>query len=723
VILKTVPILTFIRASVHLPRPGQWVLAAALLALGSRGLAQPFTLVGPQTEATIWVPPQEPACVQLAAQDLASDVAKITGRLLRIVSSLANCRGNCVVVGSQTTPAIRQLTRKAWPKAVPFLAGQWEAYVVQAAGNQLLISGSDERGTMFGLYHFVEQYLGVDPLYFWSGLPPPSRPTLAWDQVAIWQAAPTFRFRGWFINDEDLLTDWMDSGKKRDIDYPFYGKVVAPEAMRHVVEALVRLRYNLLIPASFVDIRQPAEAALVNEASRRGLFVSMHHVEPMGVSAFSYFNYWKERGKKPLFSFFSNRAELEEVWRVYAAEWAKYPNVIWQIGLRGIADRPMWMADPNTPQIDADRGKLISEAMQWQVDLIGQMSQGKKTWITTTLWAEGSTMHQAGHLKLPEGVITVFSDNSPGWRMQQDFRDTPRVPGKQYGIYYHHQLWGSGPHLAQGVPPAQTHRVLAQAVQKGDTTYAIMNVSNVREFQVGVGTSAKMLYNFGPTQPQTLLADWAKARFAHPEAVKQAYQAYFDAFLLDEARQVPFLLDGQIRMFCLDMLADLKLQLTDPAAYAKRKAEKAKLAEDDLFWSSIGDMAPKPRTLALLLAAVAQQRAKHLEAQRLGYLALALASPTEADLLRANLLAHTEFMLGLASCLEHLGLATVAAESGQRAQVGKHLAQAQAALAQVQAAKKLATVSERWAHWYRGDQKLNVARLAQQVSEVAELAR
>jgi hypothetical protein len=32
--------------------------------------------------------------------------------------------------------------------------GQWEAYRAQNVGSRLLIAGSDERGTMFGLYAF-----------------------------------------------------------------------------------------------------------------------------------------------------------------------------------------------------------------------------------------------------------------------------------------------------------------------------------------------------------------------------------------------------------------------------------------------------------------------------------------------------------------------------------------------------------------------------------------
>ena len=240
------------------------------------------------------------------------------------------------------------------------LKGKWEAYRVETVGSRLIIAGSDERGTMFGLYAFIEKYLGVDPLYYWASRPPQPRATLAWDSVKISSGEPTFRFRGWFINDEDLLTEWKDGGGKRQIDYPYYGQVVNREVMRAVAEALVRSRFNLIIPASFVDILNPPEEALVQECARRGVFVSQHHVEPLGVSAFSYFNYWKKRGRDLKYSYFSHPAEVREVWRAYAEKWAAYPNVIWQLGLRGIADRPMWLADPNTPQSDADRGRLIS---------------------------------------------------------------------------------------------------------------------------------------------------------------------------------------------------------------------------------------------------------------------------------------------------------------------------------------------------------------------------
>jgi hypothetical protein len=53
------------------------------------------------------------------------------------------------------------------------------------------------RGTMFGLYAWIESHLGVDPLYLWSSRAPVQR-TLRWDSIELSSGEPTFKFRGWF---------------------------------------------------------------------------------------------------------------------------------------------------------------------------------------------------------------------------------------------------------------------------------------------------------------------------------------------------------------------------------------------------------------------------------------------------------------------------------------------------------------------------------------------
>ena len=292
--------------------------ALAVVFLATNGLLTAFELASSSRSATVLVPSSEPECVHLAAQDLSNDVHRITGQRPGVVSKGT---GDVVIV-TLNQPASAALLEEVAPGFGRELKGKWEAYRVETVGSCLIIAGSDERGTMFGLYAFIEKFLGVDPLHFWSSRAPQSRAILAWDVIKLSSGEPTFKFRGWFINDEDLLTEWKESGGKRNIDYPYYGQVVNREVMRHIAEALVRSRCNLIIPASFVDIMNPPEEALVQECVRRGVFVSQHHVEPLGVSAFAYFNYWKARGRDLKYSYFSQPAEVREVWTGRWSAWA-----------------------------------------------------------------------------------------------------------------------------------------------------------------------------------------------------------------------------------------------------------------------------------------------------------------------------------------------------------------------------------------------------------------
>ncbi len=668
-----------------------------------------FTLVDNKNNAVIILAASEPECVRLAVQDLTTDIEKITGSRIAIENQLS--QGDTrpkVIVG---TAGLSDSNLNPHLASYAQIKGKWEAYQIQSADGNLVIAGSDERGTMFGVYRFIEDFLGVDPLYFWSDHAPEKKSVLTWDNISVTQASPTFNYRGWFINDEDLLSEWHESGGVRNIDYAFYGQVVNPDIMEKVVESLVRLRMNLIIPASFIDIRNPAEARLVQVAAKRGVFLSMHHIEPMGVSAFTFFNYWKEKtGEKPLFSFFSSREKLEEVWRVYAEEWAKYPNVIWQIGLRGIADRPMWMADPGISQNSEDRGKLISEAMQTQRELIASVDKRPSPPMTTTLWMEGSALNKEGFLKIPENTTIVFSDNSPGWKWQDDFYQTDRIPENTYGVYYHHQLWGSGPHLAQGVPPHQTYRVFKDAVEKGATEYAILNVSNIRQFLLGLSSSGQLLYNFDQYSPETFVKNWAAGRFdSNEQEVTDLYQAYFDGFVMSDSQKVPMLLDGQIRSFARTLLSDLKKQLADPVKYEREQkagGQNKNIVHDPNL--AISDMHPKPKDNGELLEKAMLQKKNHGAALEKGLAFVQQLNPEEQELLNTNIISHLKIMIGLEDWLIAILKTKNAWNDGDKEEARAAIQEALNAFTTIRDGQHFHVKGEKWENWYRGEKKMNI---------------
>lgn len=707
------------------------LLLAALLGGIASGLGA-FELVGPQRTAVVVVPSSEPECVRLAVGDLIGDARKITGKTLSVLPQLPEDGAASVLVISLNQPGSAALLEKIAPGFGDGLRGKWESYRVEEVGSRLIIVGSDERGTMFGLYTFIEKYLEVDPLHFWASRPPRPRASLAWDEVKLVSGEPSFKFRGWFINDEDLLTEWKGSGGKRNIDYPYYGQVVPREIMGHIAEALVRSRFNLIIPASFVDIMNPPEAALVEECARRGVFVSQHHVEPLGVSAFSYFNYWKKRGRDLKYSYFSHPAEVREVWRAYAAEWAKHPNVIWQLGLRGIADRPMWMADPATPQSDADRGRLISEAMAAQVKILDEVAPAKPRHLSTTLWAEGSVLNQKNLLTIPAETMVIFADNSPGWKWQEDFYATPRRPENRYGVYYHHALIGSGPHLAQVPSPRQTFECMQVAVKHGASIYAIFNVSNVREFVLGIAATAKMTWRMADFDPERFLDEWVAARFSKKSTeIANAYRIYFNAWQIHDLQLVPFLMDGQMFSAGNRSLGAMASKLREkkigagtvpeslrPRVRAPVRDMETARETADSFWASLNDMHPESTRRERIRRVAAQQAGLELVLLHARGAAAALPAD-EARLLNDNLVFQSAIMVQASAWLAHVERAHEALDLGQMPDCIAALKNAEAAFAQIpELAKSYA--SGEWEGWYRGSKKLNIGAILQRTRDLLE---
>jgi len=669
------------------------LLIAAFVAFSAGSEAQsddrPFVLAAADGSAEIVVGEQLPPFLRTAATDLAEDCERITGKRPKVVSRLEDCGNNIVLLVSGEQPeTVSQL--RALGLEPTQQAGRWETYHVRTAaapklpGKQLLvIEGSDHRGAMFGLYAFCKHYLKVDPFYFWADRPPRKQDRLAWQRVEIAAGEPTFRYRGWFINDEDLLTEWQGSGGPRRIDYRYYHQVVPATVSDRVFEAMVRAEFNLVIPASFVDIRNPAEERLVADAVRRGLMVSQHHVEPLGVSAFGFDNYWKSKGCTVPYSFVRHRAEFEEIWRDSVRRWAKYPGVVWQLGLRGIADRPVWTSDPAVPADPAARGKLISDAMALQWKIVREIDPRPQPPATTTLWMEGAELHAKGHLSFPDGVTVVFSDNSPGWQWQDDFFRVVREPGRRYGVYYHHQLWNQGPHLIQGPSPQRTYRLMALAVEKNAHDYAMLNAGNVREFVLGLQASSEMLRRFEQFDPDRFMAQWTDERFGPAaEMAREAYRLYFASFERGANRRG--LLDGE-------------LVSAGTRVYSQVVSQAAK-----------GEKPNAPERVRGLLASVESQR-NALQKAGAGFdEILAKLSGDDRRFFETNLVAQHRIMTGLLDWVASACRASLALDKDDLHAAADHLAAGRDAMAVIRSGQALCSRGP-WKDWYRGDRKMNLS--------------
>lgn len=480
----------------------------------------PFTLSGGEMPVIAIAHGMRPF-VTRAAEDVAGDIEKIFGVRPRIVTG--------------APPAENAITLSK-------VGTGWERYeLASRAGNVLAVTGSDDRGVMFGLYRFASECLGVDPFYRWSGLEPAKAKKKTWDRISIKQSSPSFRFRAWFINDEDFLNGFRpEENGRRAIAYPRYHVCFGPTLADEIYETAVRAGFNTVICASYVDILNPDEKRLVDIASSRGLYITMHHQEPVGAGPLQIDVHFPEAKGT---TYASHPDIWRKAWERYIAEWAGVPDVIWQIGLRGRGDKPFWMVTKgwDSPDVsdaeDRRRAGLISSAMSEQLAMIEKALGRRPRHVATQLWMEGEEYYRKGLLDIPEGTTIIFSDNSPGLKFQSDIASVKALdPEKSFGLYYHLAIV-HGNHRCELVPPLRTHQILDDAYGKGARELVILNVSNIRPFLYTLEAAGEMTRDIAGFDAARFRDRWSTARFGkRAGAVARAIDLYFAAYETELSR-------------------------------------------------------------------------------------------------------------------------------------------------------------------------------------------
>jgi hypothetical protein len=237
---------------------------------------------------------------------------------------------------------------------------------------------------------------------------------------------------------------------------------------------------------------------------------------------------------------------------------------------------------------------------------------------------------------------------------------------------------------------------MRQAVERRSNSYAILNVSNVREFVLGVDGSARLLRDFDSYDPQRFMKAWCDARFAPvADDARQCYEKFFASYTTgrDKGRGM---LDGEVihagKTVFGSLLADIR---------------------GSQFKGKIARKAAVPlRNVQRQLASVEQSGAGAAGV-------LARLEGADRALFEANFVAQQRMLLGLLKWFESGLLAAEAHKAGNRAQLAVHVAAAEAAIAEIRAAQRLATQGP-WEAWYRGERKMNIAEAEQLTRDVAQ---
>lgn len=338
-----------------------------------------------------------------------------------------------------------------------------EAYEIEVSTEKIVIYGSNDRSFIYALNELSEKYLGILPFWFWNDQKIEVKPYVEIPYGHYQSEENRIRYRGWFINDEVLISHWTAGVSK---EYPW----------EMVFEALLRCGGNLVIPGTDKNSRIYAPIA-----SDMGLMITHHHAEPLGAEMFL-------RAYPDLEpSYLKHRDLFEGLWKD-AIERQKDEEVIWNIGFRGQGDVPFWENDPayDTPE---KRGNLISSIMQEQYDMIREQIPGAV--CCTNLYGEILELYRDGHLQIPEDVIMIWADNGYGKMVsRRQGNHNPRVPalpGKGdkglQGTYYHvsfYDLQAANHITMQPNSMEFVEKELNDAMDHGITDLWVINASNIK---------------------------------------------------------------------------------------------------------------------------------------------------------------------------------------------------------------------------------------------------
>ncbi len=398
---------------------------------------------------------------------LQTDIARVSGVKPKIFTDEIPASKEIVIIGTLGKNRVIDKLVQDKKLDVKDIAGKWETFLIQVVQKPLpgvdaalVITGSDKRGTIYGMYDLSKQ-IGVSPWYWWADVPICHHPELFVLPGRHSLGEPAVKYRGIFINDEDpALFGWVHE-KFDGFNRHFYEKVF---------ELMLRLKANYLWPAMwsksfFVDDIYNSQLA-----DEYGVVIGTSHHEPMMRAHVE----WKLFGKGP-WKYKRNEKRLKEFWRKGIERMNSYESIV-TIGMRGDGDEAMSKKSnvELLEKIVADQRKILTEVT------------GKDPSTITQLWAlykEVQDYYNKG-MRVPDDVTLLLCDDNWG-----NVRKLPSPGAKTrtggYGMYYHFDYVG-GPRSYKWINTNLIPRIWEQmhlTYQYGVDRIWIVNVGDIKPME------------------------------------------------------------------------------------------------------------------------------------------------------------------------------------------------------------------------------------------------
>jgi hypothetical protein len=634
---------------------------------------------------TILVSPAAAGPVQLAAQDLTDDVEAVFGTRPKLVRRPEDTARTAIVIAVPPNLPSGLLVSGLAPPESFSISAQTVQWNTNHATDVILLAGADMRGTIYAIYQFAEEYLGVDPLGYWTDNLPVHRASI---RVPAFLnetfPAPVFTYRGFFVNDEDLLTGWApgEAKDKTGISLDIWNKIY---------ETILRLKGNMVAPGTWIFPDEPQ----VQLAAKRGLIIAQHHAIPLGLNV--------ARWPKDVPYNYSEHPEiLERAWKNAVHSYSPGQEVLWTVGLRGLSDVTYAAMDPAVRDNNTALGALIGKAIADQMQIVRSVRSDAK--FVTNLWQEGARLVQQGALKIPPEVSIVWADDGYGY-----LQDHGAVSAGQ-GMYDHVAMMnGRANQLTEMVPVERSFSEIGRYMKAGATRYSLVNTSDIRPVSMSIRAVMNAVWKGVPSgddKAGEFYRGWSTEEFGRQSAAKliKLYQDYFraPAHLGDPVHEYgDQLYHTEARRMLLIYMIDSPLYALPSQA---PKWEPARILDGALL------VGPHPLTGREWLDQTASREVQQCgEAEQrwdaVWKEALAIQPqilPTRRNFYREQVLAMIAINRESNRILLLVSRGIQAAEDGDRAQAHKDIDEALSSFDRIQRAEDQAEYGK-WKNWYRGD--------------------
>ena len=440
----------------------------------------------------------EHSCVHRAIASLQKDFEAVMG-----VSPMQSMGDAKVLIGTLgVNPQIDQWVKQG---ILRDLKGKTEKYIIKTINGQLVIAGSDKRGTVYGIYELSRQ-IGVSPWYYWADVPVEKHAELFIREGEYTDGEPAIRYRGLFLNDEaPCLTTWVKNTFGTNYGgHDFYEKVF---------ELILRLKGNYLWPAMWGWAFYADDPENLKTADAMGVMMGTSHHEPM---ARNHQEYARDRKGWGAWNYSTNKENLDRFFRE-GIERMKGTDDIVTIGMRGDGDEAMGNSTDT---------KLLETIIENQRRIIKEVTKrpAKETPQIWALYKEVQDYYDAG-LRVPDDVTILLCDDNWG-----NVRRIPNAEEKKrkggWGLYYHVDYVGAPRNTKWiNVTPIQNMwEQLQLAYNGGIQKLWILNVGDLKPMEYPIQLFMDMAWNPTKYNVDNLL-DHPKAFCAESLGEDQAEEA------------------------------------------------------------------------------------------------------------------------------------------------------------------------------------------------------